>query len=116
MKGCVSTLAVSSSGRFIVSGNYNRFDNMSGDGYIHLHDSSQPRTVSKFYSGHPDVNIVAISPCERYIASGNADKEKSEVAIFDTRNPKRRLHTLSHDRKQHVPTFFNHVFINCSDL
>ncbi|OBZ87355.1 Rik1-associated factor 1 [Choanephora cucurbitarum] len=98
MMGSVSTLAISKSGRFIVSGNYNRFDNMSGDGFIHLHDIRKSNTVSKFYSGHPDVNVVAISPCERYVASGNADKEKSEVVIFDIRNPKRSLHTLSHDQ------------------
>lgn len=99
MHGCVSTLAVSSSGRYIVSGNYNRFDNMTGDRFIHLHDSRRPKVVSKFYSGHPDVNVVAISPCERYVASGNAEKEKSEVVVFDVRNAKRSLHLLSHDRK-----------------
>jgi WD40 repeat protein len=82
-----------------VSGNYNRFDNLSGDGYIHLHDYRKKDVVNKFYSGHPDVNVVAISPCERYVASGNADKERSEVVIFDRRNHKRILHTLSHDRK-----------------
>ncbi|KAK4511151.1 uncharacterized protein ATC70_012363 [Mucor velutinosus] len=98
MNGCVSTLAVSSSGRYIVSGNYNRFDNMTGDRFIHLHDSRKPKIVSKFYSGHPDVNVVAISPCERYVASGNAEKEKSEVVIFDVRNAKRSLHLLSHDQ------------------
>ncbi|KAG2190222.1 hypothetical protein INT46_001146 [Mucor plumbeus] len=98
MDGCVSTLAVSSSGRYIVSGNYNRFDNMSGDKFIHLHDSRKPKVVSKFYSGHPDVNVVAISPCERYVASGNAEKEKSEVVVFDVRNSKRSLHLLSHDQ------------------
>ncbi|CEP15670.1 hypothetical protein [Parasitella parasitica] len=98
MNGCVSTLAVSSSGRYIVSGNYNRFDNMSGDRFIHLHDSRRPKVVSKFYSGHPDVNVVAISPCERYVASGNAEKEKGEVVIFDVRNAKRSLHILSHDQ------------------
>ncbi|KAI8386815.1 WD40-repeat-containing domain protein [Blakeslea trispora] len=98
MMGSVSTLAISRSGRFVASGNYNRFDNMSGDGFIHLHDIRESSTVKKFYSGHPDVNVVAISPCERYVASGNADKEKSEVVIFDIRNPKRSLHTLSHDQ------------------
>lgn len=99
MMGCVSTLAVSSSGRYIVSGNYNRYDNMSGDRYIHMHDYRKPEVVRKFYSGHPDVNIVAISPCERYVASGNADKEKSEVVVFDVRNERKMLHMLSHDRK-----------------
>ncbi|KAF1799717.1 Homeodomain-like DNA binding domain-containing transcription factor [Mucor lusitanicus] len=98
MHGCVSTLAVSSSGRYIVSGNYNRFDNMTGDRFIHLHDSRKPKVVSKFYSGHPDVNVVAISPCERYVASGNAEKEKSEVVIFDVRNARKSLHLLSHDQ------------------
>ena len=99
MKGCVSTLAVSSSGRFIVSGNYNRYDHMSGDGFLHLHDIKSPKTANKFYTGHPDVNTVAISACERYVASGNADKEKGEVLVFDVRNHSRFLHKLSHDRK-----------------
>lgn len=99
MNGCVSTLAVSSSGRYIVSGNFNRADTMSGDKHIHLHDSRIPRAVNMFYSGHPDVNVVAISPCERFVASGSADKENSEVVIFDVRNSKRVLHILSHDRK-----------------
>lgn len=72
---------------------------MTGDRFIHLHDSRKPKVVSKFYSGHPDVNVVAISPCERYVGSGNAEKEKSEVVIFDVRNAKRSLHLLSHDRK-----------------
>lgn len=72
---------------------------MTGDRFIHLHDSRRPKVVSKFYSGHPDVNVVAISPCERYVASGNAEKEKSEVVVFDVRNAKRSLHLLSHDRK-----------------
>lgn len=99
MKGSVSAFAVSSSGRFIVSGNYNSYDDMSGDKYIHLHDCNNRRVSQKFYSGHPDVNVVAISPCERYVASGNADKEKSEVLVFDVRNKKKYLHKLSHDRK-----------------
>lgn len=99
MKGSVSTLAVSSSGRYVVSGNYNRIDTLPGDKHIHLHDSRHPQIAKKLYSGHPDVNIVAISPCERFVASGNADKEKSEVVIFDVRNPKKVLHVLSHDRK-----------------
>lgn len=113
MKGSVSTFAVSSSGRYIVSGNYNSHDDMSGDGYIHVHDCNSRNVVHKFYSGHPDVNVVAISPCERYVASGNADKEKSEVLVFDVRNERRALHKLSHDRK-HFPVFFiyaNLIFV-----
>lgn len=98
MKGSVSSMAVSSSGKFVISGNYNRYDNMSGDGFIHLQDVLS-KEVTKYYTGHNDVNIVAVSPCDNYIASGNADKEKNEVVIFDVRNPKRVLHVLSHDRK-----------------
>jgi hypothetical protein len=109
MKGCVSTLAVSSSGRYIVSGNYNRIDNLAGDKHIHLHDSRQPHRANKFYSGHPDVNVVAISPCERFVASGNADKEKSEVVIFDVRYSRRALHLLSHDRKVFFFLYVKHV-------
>lgn len=99
MKGSVCALAISSSGKFIVSGNYNNYDNMTGDKYIHMHDCKSRRIAHKFYSGHPDVNVVAISPCETYVASGNADKEKSEVLVFDVRNNKRPLHKLCHDRK-----------------
>ncbi|KAG2204464.1 hypothetical protein INT47_005255 [Mucor saturninus] len=98
MKGSVCALAISSSGRFVVSGNYNNYDNMSGDKFIHMHDCNSRRIAHKFYSGHPDVNVVAISPCETYVASGNADKEKSEVLVFDVRNNKRPLHKLCHDQ------------------
>ncbi|KAI9243711.1 WD40-repeat-containing domain protein [Helicostylum pulchrum] len=94
MKGSVSSMAVSSSGKFVISGNYNRYDNMSGDGFIHLQDVLS-KEVTKYYTGHNDVNIVAVSPCDNYIASGNADKEKNEVVIFDVRNPKRVLHKHS---------------------
>lgn len=99
MMGCVSALAVSTSGRFVVSGNYNRYDNMAGDRFLHLHDIRLTNSVTKFFTGHPDVNIVAISPCERYVASGNADKEKGEVLVFDVRSGRKVLHKLSHDRK-----------------
>lgn len=99
MKGSVSSLAISTAGNFIISGNYNRYDNMSGDGFIHLQDIGSKESVTKFYTGHHDVNIVAISPCDTYIASGNADKEKNEVLVFDVRNPRKVLHVLSHDRK-----------------
>lgn len=98
MMGCVSALAVSTSGRFVVSGNYNRYDNMAGDRFLHLHDIRLTNSVTKFFTGHPDVNIVAISPCERYVASGNADKEKGEVLVFDVRSGRKVLHKLSHDQ------------------
>ncbi|CAO3657020.1 unnamed protein product [Mucor hiemalis] len=98
MMGCVSALAISTTGRCVVSGNYNRYDNMAGDGFLHLHDIRHAKSVTKFYSGHPDVNIVAISPCERYVASGNADKEKGEVLVFDVRSGRKILHKLSHDQ------------------
>ncbi|KAI7899201.1 WD40-repeat-containing domain protein [Cokeromyces recurvatus] len=102
MKGCVSSLAVSNTGRYIVSGNYNRFDDMSGDKHIHLHDFRIPKNVRTFRSGHADVNVVAISPCERFVASGNADKEQSEVVIFDVRYHQRKLHILSHKQSPEI--------------
>lgn len=103
MQGCVSSLAVSISGRYIVSGNYNRHDTMSGDQFLHLHDSRFPEKAIKFFTGHRDVNVVAISPCERYVASGNADKERGgEVVVFDVRQTKKKLHLLNHDRKANV--------------
>ncbi|KAI9336047.1 WD40-repeat-containing domain protein [Pilaira anomala] len=98
MKGSVSSLAISTAGNFIISGNYNRYDNMSGDGFIHLQDIGSKESVTRFYTGHHDVNIVAISPCDTYVASGNADKEKNEVLVFDVRNPRKVLHVLSHDQ------------------
>ncbi|KAI9276371.1 WD40-repeat-containing domain protein [Sporodiniella umbellata] len=98
--GGVSALSISSSGRYIVSGNYNRYDNLSGDKHLHLHDMSNAGTSIKFFTGHQDVNVVSISPCERFIASGSADKEVGEVAIFDIRFHTKTLHKLVHDQSK----------------
>ncbi|CEG62878.1 hypothetical protein RMATCC62417_00129 [Rhizopus microsporus] len=102
MNGGVAAMNVSSSGRFIASGNYNRYDNLSGDKHLHLHDVRLDKPVEKFYTGHHDVNVVSISPCEMYVASGNAEKEKGEVVIFDVRFHTRFLHKLLHDHESNI--------------
>ncbi|KAI8981927.1 WD40-repeat-containing domain protein [Mycotypha africana] len=99
MHGSISTLAVSSDGRFIASGNYSRYDNLSGDKHLHLHDARQQREPLKFLTNHADVNVVSISPCDKYVASGNADKIDGQVVLFDIRKPNKKLYTFKHDRK-----------------
>ncbi|RCH86050.1 Transducin (beta)-like 1 X-linked receptor 1, partial [Rhizopus stolonifer] len=97
INGGVSAMSISSSGRYIVSGNYNRYDNLSGDKHLHLHDMRANESAKTFFTNHKDVNIVSISPCETFVSSGNADKEKGEVVIFDVRFPAKILHRLVHD-------------------
>ncbi|KAG1464294.1 hypothetical protein G6F46_001194 [Rhizopus delemar] len=98
MHGGVSAMTVSSSGQYIASGNYNRYDNLSGDKHLHLHDVRLNDVAKMFFTGHKDVNVVAISPCETFVASGSADKEKGEVVIFDVRFHTKPLHRLVHDQ------------------
>ncbi|KAI9315143.1 WD40-repeat-containing domain protein [Dichotomocladium elegans] len=95
MRSAVCDLDVSSSGRYIASGNYSVIDDYSGDGYVHINDVRQPQSVIKAKTNHPDVNVVRMSPCERYIASGNLT---NETAVLDIRRPDRLLYSLCHNQ------------------
>ncbi|KAI8876565.1 WD40 repeat-like protein [Backusella circina FSU 941] len=96
INGSVCAIDISPTGQYIASGNYSNFDGATGDRITHIHDYRREETAIRIHTGHDDVNVVSFSPCERYIASGNADKENAEVVIFDIRHPTRALHTLSH--------------------
>lgn len=63
---------------------------------MHINDVRSLDSVIKAKTGHKDVNFVRMSPCERYVASGNPF---NEVAVMDIRRPDRHLFTLRHDGK-----------------
>ncbi|KAF7728459.1 hypothetical protein EC973_006012 [Apophysomyces ossiformis] len=93
MKGAVSDVVVSSSGRLLVSGNHSPLETGTGDKLLHINDTRQTSSVIMARTGHSDVNVVGISPCEKYVASGS---DTNETAVFDIRRPKEALYRLLH--------------------
>ncbi|KAI9270734.1 WD40-repeat-containing domain protein [Phascolomyces articulosus] len=97
MNGAVCDIDVSKTGRYIISGNHSPFDEYEGDGYVHINDTRTPESIIKARTGHPDVNLVRMSPCERYVASGSPN---NETIVLDIRKPDRPLFSLKHQRKE----------------
>ncbi|CDH52410.1 hypothetical protein RO3G_08709 [Lichtheimia corymbifera JMRC:FSU:9682] len=96
MTAAVCDIDVSSTGKFIASANYGSIDGQMGDGYIHIHDIRAPQVAILAKTGHTDVNVVRMSPCERYVASGSPD---NETAILDIRKPNEPIFRLRHERR-----------------
>ncbi|KAI8387946.1 quinon protein alcohol dehydrogenase-like superfamily [Radiomyces spectabilis] len=97
---CVSAIAISSSGRYLVSGNYSVHEDLCGDKILHVNDAKSGSSVVQAHTGHVDVNIVAISPCETYICSGDPE---NEVTIFDMRKADHPLfHATHHAPSDHL--------------
>ncbi|KAI8071291.1 WD40-repeat-containing domain protein [Gongronella butleri] len=99
--GACGCLAVSHSGKFILSGNDdcgNPYSSRpSGDQMMHLHDAKTGSSVLRAKTGHLDVNCVTFSACDTYIASGS---ESNQISIFDVRKAHRPLYEFAHKGKK----------------
>ncbi|ORX42925.1 WD40 repeat-like protein [Hesseltinella vesiculosa] len=96
--GSIGCLAISHSGKFILSGNDNsESDNgrpRTGDQLLHMHDTRNGQSVLRARTGHVDVNCVTFSECDTYIASGS---EANQISIFDIRKAKHPLYEFAHN-------------------
>ncbi|KAI8143892.1 WD40-repeat-containing domain protein [Fennellomyces sp. T-0311] len=108
MNGAVCDIDVSESGQYIISGNHSPFDEFNGDGFVHLNDTRTTTSVIKARTGHTDVNLVRMSPCERFVASGNPN---NETAVIDIRRPDKVLFRLCHKQ-----TLADHLIPINSDM
>ncbi|KAG0293434.1 hypothetical protein BGZ98_002176 [Dissophora globulifera] len=57
-----------------------------GDGIVRIFDVKHGKVVQTATSGHIDINLVEISPCENYVISCS---HTNEIAVFDRRFLKR---------------------------
>ncbi|KAF8927772.1 hypothetical protein BGZ58_010131 [Dissophora ornata] len=79
----------------------NAGDDEQGDGIVRIFDVHRGKVVQSANSGHLDVNIVDVSPCENYVISCS---HQNEIAVFDRRFLKPflddALHRFQHENKQ----------------
>ncbi|ORZ23145.1 WD40-repeat-containing domain protein [Absidia repens] len=98
MRGSVGCMAISQSGKHILSGN----DSVDGgDQMLHVNDVITGKSILKARTGHLDVNCVAFSRCDNYIASGSVN---NQISIYDMRKPSRPVYEFLHDSKLYPPS------------
>ncbi|KAI8342537.1 WD40-repeat-containing domain protein [Chlamydoabsidia padenii] len=91
IRGSVGCLAISHSGKYILSGNDGA---ESGDQMLHLNDVMTGKSILLAKTGHLDVNCVCFSKCDNFIVSGSV---ANQVSVFDIRKASIPVYEFGHN-------------------
>jgi len=72
----------------------NCFFSGATDGIVQKFDLRSLKAIHAYYTEQNDINLVSLSPDERYLQSSGSD---NRIVIFDQRFPERPVHVLSHE-------------------